>query len=283
MEYIGTQLIKEQLEIFMGLKDGSVEDLMLQGLFTQESSYQPANLLLHHVLMGIDYLRNVNVIHRDLKPANILFTRKSASDFHFQIADFGLCNFTDNARTYTGSPIFMAPEILRNDGVRQTVKVDVWSLFVTMAYVMDVDGYRKKCFGTNQHIIKSALEAAETTLLSPLKEMAILDPNERASAADMLRKLFKGEGLTTPLDQLRDRRPCCDSKSGSGHARIPAEKVVSPALNQAIPLPMAKARARFPGITKGNVEKHPRQTARPEKLNERRRLLKIPGMFPGDT
>ena len=233
--------------------------------------------------MGIDYLGNVNVIHRDLKPANILFTRKSASDFHFQIADFGLCNFNDNARTYTGSPMFMAPEILRNDGVRQTVKVDVWSLFVTMAYVMDVNGYRKKRFGTNQHIIENALKAAETTLLSPLKDMAILDPNERASAADMLIKLYKGEGLTTPLDQIRDRRPCRDLKSGSGDARIRAEKVVSPALNQVTPLPMVKARARLPGITKGDVEKPPRQTARPEKLNERMRLLRIPGMFPGDT
>ena len=45
----------------------------------------------------------------------------------------------------------------------------------TMAYIMNVNGYRKKRFGTNQHIIKSALEAAETMLLSPLKEMAILD------------------------------------------------------------------------------------------------------------
>lgn len=35
----------------------------------------------------------------------------------------------------------MAPEVLRLDGTLQTLKIDMWSVFVIMAFAMDVDGY----------------------------------------------------------------------------------------------------------------------------------------------
>lgn len=223
VEYIGHQLTGEKLEIFTALTDGSVEDLIHQGLFGRESDYHPARLLLHHVVIGIDYLENAKIVHRDIKPANILFTKKSVSDIHFQIADFGLCNFTDTAQSYSGTPVFMAPEVLRHDGERQTSKVDVWSLFVTMAYVLDANGYRKKQLKTKAQIITAALEAAQTPLMVPFKDMAILDPNERASAAGILRKLFNGQGLTTLLDQIQDR------------TQVPAGMDLGLALNRSTP------------------------------------------------
>jgi len=57
-------------------------------------------------------LVKLEIIHRDIKPENILF-----KDGRLKLADFGFCmplkrgKFT---RTRVGSPIYMAPEILRD-------------------------------------------------------------------------------------------------------------------------------------------------------------------------
>lgn len=51
-------------------------------------------------------------MHRDLKPSNILL-----SDGIIKLADFGFCksleSHRDLAQTMLGSPIYMAPEVLK--------------------------------------------------------------------------------------------------------------------------------------------------------------------------
>jgi serine/threonine protein kinase len=52
-----------------------------------------------------------NILHRDLKPSNILF-----HEGNLKIADFGFCKVLQNdsmAESMVGSPIYMAPEILK--------------------------------------------------------------------------------------------------------------------------------------------------------------------------
>lgn len=68
-------------------------------------------------------MRTMNIIHRDLKPANIMFKNGKV-----KIGDFGLaCKFYHGEliRTYVGSPLNMAPEVLK--GIPYTDKVDVYS------------------------------------------------------------------------------------------------------------------------------------------------------------
>jgi len=53
----------------------------------------------------------MNIIHRDLKPANIML-----KNGNIKIVDFGLARKFSNGelmRTYVGSPLNMAPEILK--------------------------------------------------------------------------------------------------------------------------------------------------------------------------
>jgi len=123
----------------MGLKEGSAEDLMKKGLFTRS---EPAvRSLFEQMLRALDYLACKGIIHRDVKPANILYTRLPEGRFLFQLADFGICNILGNSRSSVGSRPFIAPEILSQQGTEQTPKADVWSLFVTLAYARDVNGY----------------------------------------------------------------------------------------------------------------------------------------------
>jgi serine/threonine-protein kinase ULK/ATG1 len=58
-------------------------------------------------------LSKLNIVHRDLKLANILI----ADNFVIKLADFGFARFIQNENalleSYCGTPITMAPEILR--------------------------------------------------------------------------------------------------------------------------------------------------------------------------
>ncbi|WEW57729.1 hypothetical protein PRK78_003196 [Emydomyces testavorans] len=94
----------------------------------------------------------------------------------------------------------MASEMHQTGG--QTPKVDVWSLFVTMLWILEIQ-FRRCQFQTAQDAQAAVLfAAANMDIVSKIREMAIIDPDQRASAAQMLVKLYNGEGLSTPWNQV---------------------------------------------------------------------------------
>jgi serine/threonine protein kinase len=99
---------------------------------------------------------------------------------------------------------FIAPEILANQEIQQSPKADIWSLFVTISYKLDVNGYQEnmKKAKTDDAVCKLVLQAANCPVMVKLKDMTILDPERRASAAQMLLKHFEGRGLSTPRDEV---------------------------------------------------------------------------------
>ena len=73
---------------------------------------------------GLEYLFNKNILHRDIKPQNILVSKNNI----LKITDFGLSRHINNNElmaTLCGSPLYMAPEIIKNK--QYTVKSDIWS------------------------------------------------------------------------------------------------------------------------------------------------------------
>ena len=76
------------------------------------------------------------ILHRDLKPSNLLFHKDI-----LKVADFGFCKPLTNtfhfADTMVGSPIYMAPEILKgqpyNLKALQTLKLGSHPLFSRLA------------------------------------------------------------------------------------------------------------------------------------------------------
>lgn len=185
--------IEKGVEIFTDLKDGNLDDLIEDDKMTKTR----LNNVLYHVLQALDFLANQNLIHRDVKPENIFYIDRDGN-CRFQLGDFGLCNSVVTARTFVGSLMFMAPEVTADSSMLQTPKIDVWSLFVTMAYTMDVAGYRTKSLQTRAQFIDTAQAAAGMDQLKPLASMAIIDPGKRASAAQMLVRIYGGQGLSTP-------------------------------------------------------------------------------------
>ncbi|KAL8722087.1 MAG: hypothetical protein Q9225_001374 [Loekoesia sp. 1 TL-2023] len=181
------------LELFMGLKDGNIKRLMHSNAFENDSDL--SRRLLHDGLKGLDYLESKNVLHRDVKPENILWTKRNGG-IEFQFTDFGLCNLISMAVSTCGTKKYMAPEVLYGTG-NQTPKIDVWSFFVTLAEVLNANGYREMTINTDADIIPAIQKAAEAEQFQALRPMAVLEPRERATAGYMLDRLFNGEGRTT--------------------------------------------------------------------------------------
>lgn len=88
---------------------GTLADLLEKRRFLPETE---ALKIFSQILEAFKILVRENILHRDLKPTNILFHNGV-----LKIADFGFCKeMKENsmAKTMVGSPIYMAPEVLKN-------------------------------------------------------------------------------------------------------------------------------------------------------------------------
>ena len=66
-----------------------------------------------HALEGV---HNANIIHRDIKPENLVFD----NDGYLRLTDFGVARrlTNDNANETSGTPGYMAPEVLSRQNHR---------------------------------------------------------------------------------------------------------------------------------------------------------------------
>ena len=78
-------------------------------------------------VLALEYLHERNIVYRDLKPENILIQ----ADGHIALTDFGLAkdgvdSFVTGAKSFCGTPEYLAPEIIHRKGHGKAV--DWWSL-----------------------------------------------------------------------------------------------------------------------------------------------------------
>ncbi|GLG97825.1 cAMP-dependent protein kinase catalytic subunit 1 [Gryllus bimaculatus] len=96
------------------------------GKFPEEQ----AKFYASQVVLGLEFLHNVDVVYRDLKPENILIDKTG----YLKITDMGFCKVV-KGRTWTlcGTPEYIAPEIILSKGYGKPV--DWWS-FGVLIYEM---------------------------------------------------------------------------------------------------------------------------------------------------
>ncbi|KAI9019835.1 hypothetical protein DFJ74DRAFT_139930 [Hyaloraphidium curvatum] len=107
---------------------------------------QVARWFLGQLGSALTFLRSHNLIHRDLKPQNLLLSSRPgtygngslSASFSLplptlKLADFGFARLLPSmslASTLCGSPLYMAPEILRHE--RYDAKADLWSVGIVL-------------------------------------------------------------------------------------------------------------------------------------------------------
>lgn len=109
---------------------GTLESLLKKEDFLSE---EKCLYIFYQILSAFCYLDTMNILHRDIKPSNILF-----HNGQIKIADFGFCKKVnsdlDLTQSIIGSPLYMAPEILKGD--QYNSKVDVWSVGILIYEIL---------------------------------------------------------------------------------------------------------------------------------------------------
>jgi serine/threonine protein kinase len=155
-----------------------------------------AETVLQHMLQALDFLhRHSRIVHRDVRPSNIICLQ-SDGKWRFYLANFALAHSIDSQTqagtlpSFLGTPLYMAPENFYEGkwDWAQISKMDVWSLYVTILWILDIGQFRHLY---SQHGAQAAIFlASKADVVSKLKEMAISKPSLRASAAQMIGKLY---------------------------------------------------------------------------------------------
>ncbi|XP_015888950.3 serine/threonine-protein kinase ATG1a [Ziziphus jujuba] len=87
-----------------------------------------ARHFMRQLAAGLEVLQEKHLIHRDLKPQNLLLSTNELTP-QLKIGDFGFARSLmpqGLADTLCGSPLYMAPEIIKNQ--KYDAKADLWSV-----------------------------------------------------------------------------------------------------------------------------------------------------------
>ena len=141
------------------------------------------------ILSALALLDRHKIMHRDIKPSNIML-----HDNKIKVGDFGFCKPMagfDFSQTMVGSPIYMAPEILK--GQNYDSKADVWSLGV-MLYEMFFGRcpYEEKTieklialFDRQQLKMLRMVNPISTRSEELLRKMLVVDARKRSDVKDI--------------------------------------------------------------------------------------------------
>jgi calcium/calmodulin-dependent protein kinase I len=117
------------------LQGGELFDRIVN-VYPNGYSERDASIIIYKLVSAIDYLHTRGIVHRDLKPENLLYVSDSpAADI--KITDFGLAKIMrddDMLKTACGTPSYVAPEVLLNQGYGEAV--DLWSIGVVMYVIL---------------------------------------------------------------------------------------------------------------------------------------------------
>ena len=152
-------------------------------------SEKTAKIFFKQIIEGIKYIHSQNIVHRDIKLENILIDLNN----NIKICDFGvgiMINQNSILHDQCGTPVYMAPEIIKNEGYFG-FPVDIWSSGIAL-YIMlsgNVPFNRGKLHDLQYSILNTPLNPIKDISNEAndlLKGLLNKDPNKRLSPEEIL-------------------------------------------------------------------------------------------------
>lgn len=187
-----------------------------------------ARTYFQQLVYGLQYLHANDIAHRDLKPENLLLDAQG----NLKIADFGFSRLLNNQQllqTVCGTPNYMAPEVLKEQGY-DGKKADLWSsgviLYAMMAGYLPFDDQ-------NMNVLCDKIEAGDYRMSRKFSDLA-KDIIEKLLTVDPARRIdmegICGHAFFTPgvqQDLLNGQR-VEPSAQQTENAVVTAEEAGSP-------------------------------------------------------
>ena len=106
---------------------------------------------------GLQFIAKRKVVHRDIKPDNV-FIKKEGRHTLYKLGDFGFAVKKQINEDIVGTPIFMSPELFREEAYGS--EVDVWAFGLLVHYMLFKQHYFMEA--TEQKVKKRVLESRYT-------------------------------------------------------------------------------------------------------------------------
>ena len=162
--------------------------------------------LIKDVISAVYYLHHMKpiIIHRDIKPENVLLGEGLVS----KLTDFGWSNYMqedEKRKTVCGTPIYLAPEIIKEEGHDE--KVDVWCIGVLLFELItgnvpfqgnDLESLKENIL----HLRIAWPKDINTDAKNLIKKILKLDPGSRISLEEMLQHPFISKNFPNAINSL---------------------------------------------------------------------------------
>ena len=175
---------RENLFLVMDLMKGG--DLRYHLNIRERFNEQETKFFTACIVTGLEYLHVNNIIHRDIKPENLVFDNKG----YLRITDFGIARVlcSDNSRDTSGTPGYMAPEVLNRQ--KHGIEADYFALgVIVFEFMMG----RRPYLGRSKKEIKEFIMARQAKLIK-----SAVPKGWSIEAADFANKLL----IRKPEDRL---------------------------------------------------------------------------------
>ena len=170
--------------------------------------------LMKDVISAVYFLHNMHppIIHRDIKPENVLLAEGMVA----KLTDFGWSNYMqedEQRKTVCGTPIYLAPEIIKEQGHDE--HVDVWCIGVLLFELItgNVPFQGNDIETLQNNILKIKISwprDINTDVKNLIMKILKLDPKSRLPLSEMLQHPFftryfpnAAQSLIKPDDNIK--------------------------------------------------------------------------------
>lgn len=160
------------------------------------------------LVLAVKFMHERRVLHRDLKTRNI-FLKKN----FIKLGDLGISRIlmgtSDMATTFTGTPYYMSPEVLKHEGYQY--KSDIWSMGVVLYELCNLqhafqgEGLMSVMYKIVEGKPPKLSEKYSKELQSLYERMLDKTPANRPSASEVLRDEYIAEHVAKLKHQMDDK------------------------------------------------------------------------------